>query len=267
MAGLQIEYSKEIAKELTKIAVVLPGQKISVGDVITFPFGGSFFGPKPRGSFELVTTLNNLGINPDMSGDDPDGDPYVFASRKGVEVDFDIDASGGAQASGSLTAKFRKEGSVYFAAIDCTTKQLTNLAQVQIDLNQHQYAVIWKDTFVVTSVTTAAKALIMQSSTSSASLTVKGEVKGLVTGSGSDIDANATLSVSNFRSASFVKPWSDNVTVFIGLHRFKKSNFGYNPQSERSLFASQLVSDSDDTYELARVLPHEIFNESDLVDF
>ncbi|UHO40601.1 hypothetical protein H5J24_11955 [Chryseobacterium capnotolerans] len=41
--SLQIKYSTEIAKELGKIAVYLPGEIIEVGDIIKFPYGKTGF--------------------------------------------------------------------------------------------------------------------------------------------------------------------------------------------------------------------------------
>jgi hypothetical protein len=280
MSGLQIQYSKEVARELTKIAVCLPGAPVSVGDVIFFPFGQSGVWPfrkaAPRGAFNLISSLSRLGVTAESTGPEEDPDPYIFASRKTVEVDFDLAANtGAASASGTIKASFNKDGSVYFAAIDCATDQLEDLSQVQVDLGQHSKDIIWKDTFLVTSVTVAKRALIMQSSTSSASLEISGEVKGLVTGSAADISANANIAVKSFRQSSFIKPWSENVTVFVGLHRFRKEVFGYRPDTrvnrlsafddvELGSIAGELVSSDQDRFILEPVSALELLNDADL---
>lgn len=279
MSGLQIQYSKEVAKELTKIAVCLPGSPVSVGDVIFFPFGKKgiwpFKEPAPLGAFNLITSLTALGVNAAEAAPDKEPDPYIFASRKVVGVDFSLAVEGGDSASGTLKASFKKDGSVYFAAVDCLTTRLADLSQVQVDLSAHTRDIIWRDTFLVTSVTTAAKALIMQSSTSSASLEVAGEIKGLVTGSASDISAKSSISINSFRDSSFIKPWSENVTVFIGLHRFKKKDFGYRPSEhvhrlaafedvELAMIAGELVASDDDRFILEPVSALELLEQDDL---
>lgn len=282
MSGLQIKYSKEVAKELTKIAVVLPGAPVEVGQIIHFPFGKQgvwpFKKPAPRGAFNVITTLANLNVNPQVSQPDTDGDPYIFSSRRHVKIDADFNVQGdiptGTSANGNLKATFESEGSVYFAAIDCKTTRITNLDQIQVDLNQHRNEIIWNETFLVTSITIASKALIMQSSTKSASLDVGGDIKGLITGSAADISANAQIGVKNFKESSFIKPWSDNVTIFFGLHRFTKSTFGYQPNlnvSRQSPFetfevnkmAGELVNSANDKLILEEVSALELLDEND----
>ncbi len=282
MSGLLIKYSKEIAKELTKIAVVLPGAPIEVGQIIHFPFGKQgilfFKKPVPWGAFNVITTLANLDVTPQIGPPDLDGDPYIFASRKHVKIDADFGVQGniptGTSANGSLKASFESEGSVYFAAIDCKTTKITNLDQIQVDLNKHRNDLVWNETFLVTSVTIASKALIMQSSTKSASLDIAGDIKGLVTGSAADISGNAQIGVRNFKESSFIKPWSDNVTVFIGLHRFTKNIFGFQPNPvvsrmspfetyEVNKMAGKLVNSKNDKLFLEEVSALELLDEND----
>jgi len=286
MSGLQISYSKEIAKELTKIAVVLPGSPVKVGQIIYFPFGGNrgiwpFLKPAPRGSFNIVTTLSHLGVKEEASAPESDGDPYIFSSRRSVKIDFSLSgtgsSAGGGNAAGGMTASFEKEGSVYFAAIDCKTTSLLNLDQIQIDLAKHANSVNWTNTFLVTSVTIASKALIMQSSSGSATLSVTGNIKGLVTKSTRDVSANSQIDVNSFKEASFIKPWSDNVEVFIGLHRFSKNTFGHRPANEvaREMsfespelrrLAGELMSHVNDEYDLKEVSALELLDERDIAE-
>jgi len=282
MSGLQLIYSKEVAKELTKIAVVLPGAPVEVGQIIYFPFGRRGIWPfkksAPRGAFNIITTLENLGVTSKVSKADPDGDPYIFSSRKTVKIDVDLSIQGNvnpnATAAGKLQATFEAEGSVYFAAIDCKTTSILNLSEIQVDLKKNSHKIIWNETFLVTSVTIASKALIMQSSTKSGSLILEGDVKGLVTGKATDINGNAQIGVRNFKESSFIKPWSDNVTVFIGLHRFKKKYFAFEPDlkvSRESSFesleikkiAGELVNSDNDDFKLESVSALEILDDDD----
>jgi len=284
MSGLAITYSKEIAKELTKIAVVLPGEQLQVGQIIHFPFGRKgiwpFKKPAPRGSFNIITSLSELGLkNIKKSSWKKEPDPYIFSSKKSVKIDFSFDvqskAAPKANAEGSLTVSFEKEGAVYFAAIDCERTDLLNLQDVQINLGNHKNDIIWNDTFLVTSVTRAEQALIMQSSTKSATLNISGDIKGLVTKQKPDISASSKIGVSSFKESSFIKPWSPKVEVFMGLHRFTKKTFGYKPNPktmsrtspfdtiEVSAIAGQLVNSSDDEYFLEPVSAFDILEDHD----
>ncbi len=282
MSGLQITYSKEVAKELTKIAVCLPGAPVKIGQIIHFPFGRSgiwpFRKPAPRGAFNLITTLQNLGMQPQETEPDNDGEPYIFSSRRTVKIDAVFEANGNINpninAGGELKASFEAEGAVYFAAIDCKTINISNLDQIKVNLEQHSNSIIWNETFLVTSVTTASKALIMQSSTKSGSLTIQGNVKGLITQNAADIDANVQIGVRNFKESSFIKPWSDNVTVFIGLHRFTKETFAMEPTMsvarlsafesiEREKIAYSLINSPNDKFRLEPVSAFEILDDED----
>ncbi|MEM8507685.1 MAG: hypothetical protein AAF717_07640 [Bacteroidota bacterium] len=283
MSGLAVMYSKEIAKELTKIAVVLPGEALEVGQVIHFPFGRKgvwpFRKPAPRGSFNIITSLDKLGIKITKSKWKKESDPYIFASRKSVKIDANFGAQGNidpnVNAAGNLKASFEKEGAVYFAAIDCERTDLLDLQNVQIDLEKHKNEIIWNETFLVTSITRANRALIMQSSTNSANLNITGDVKGLITKSQGDISANAKIGVENFKESSFIKPWSENVTVFMGLHRFTKKSFGFTPSVETmsrsapfeelevKAIAGELVNSKDDVFALEEVSAFEILDDED----
>jgi hypothetical protein len=284
MAGLEVEYSKQIARELTLIAVCLPGAPVSCGDIITFPHGQSgiwpFRKPAPYGSFTPISSLSNLGVAVETSEPDTDSDPYIFASRRVVDVAFDLSGTVGTPdqpSTGSMKVTFNKEGSVYFAAVGCETVHLTDLSRVQIDLGQHKHDVIWKDTFLVTSVTIAERALIMQSSTSSAQLEIGGAVSGLMAGTGNDVSADLEISITSVKEASLIKPWSTNVSVFMGLHRFRKETFGYKPTHPISRFtalgkveaaatAGELVSSDADRYILEPVSALEMLNEADFAE-
>lgn len=285
MSGLQIKYAKEIAKELTKIAVVLPGAPVEVGQIIHFPFGRQGIWPfkkaAPRGAFNVITTLANLDVEPQISESDVDGDPYIFASKKDVKIEADLGIQAGlptgTSPNGSLKAKFSAEGSVYFSAIGCKTTRITNLDQIQIDLNNHKNDIVWNETFLVTSVTIASKALIMQSSSKSASLDVGGDIKGLTTGNAVDFSGDVNIAVRSFKDSSFIKPWSDNVTIFFGLHRFTKIAFGYQPNPtisrmspfetfEVNKMAGELVNSKNDKLILEEVSALELLDENDLTD-
>lgn len=283
MAGLEVMYSKELAKQLTKIGVVLPGDPVNIGDIIVFPHGKKglwpFRRPAPIGSFHFISSLEKLGVKTQISDPDPDPDTYIFSSRKTVDTDFDFGADGngdgkGVSASGKLTVNFKAEGAIYFAAIDCRTRRLENLVDIEVNLREYSQKLIWHDTFIVTSLTIADKALIMQSDSNSAMLKISGDIKGLVTKKASDISADANISVNKFTQASFIIPWSDNVTVFFGLSRFVKKEFGMEPSQEMATMngldasefkklAGEFVNDDNDIYELEPVSALELLDEAD----
>lgn len=228
MAGLAVEYSKQIARELTKVAVSPPGFPASPGDLIVFPMGrvGLLRRERPYGSFNVVGTLEDLGIRTTVR-EDADPDPYIFATRGGSDISFNNDTGAamgaGGAVSGTLDIKLTKENALYFAAIDCKTARLNDMISLQQQLQERRGQIPWDRVYLVMSVTTAGKALVMQASSGSASLKVEGDVKGLMPGNnGTKVDSTTQVSVSKFSAASFIKPWSDNVSVFLGLAKLSR---------------------------------------------
>jgi len=214
----------------------------------------------PRGSFEHVTSLTELGVQFVEPQPSPDPQPYIFASKKSVAVDFVADAdanlSSGVAAKGTLSARFTKTGSVYLAAIGCTVREIADVSKISVDLSQYRKEVIWYETFLVTSVTSATKALVMQSTSSEGGMTVKGDVQGLQPGAGATLSAKAVVNLTATKDASFIKPWSDNVNVFFGLHRFEKKTFGAGA-------TERLLSRKDDQYGLVPVCAEELIAEDE----
>ncbi len=280
MSSLMIKYSKEIARELTEIAVVLPGAPVKLGDIIHFRYGTTgfpFYKPSPRGKFEVISGLQYLGISPEISEPDPNPDSYFYSSKRSVKVRFDADVNHNKDTDGldgNLVVNFNSEGSIYFAAIDCETSRINNLNDIAVNLEKHKNSITWRSTFLVTSITTAKRALIMQSNSDSAFLEVSGKVKGLATQSARDIKANSTLKIEKFGQASFLKPWSENVTVFLGLQRFKKKIFGKGKsgrtlnaspinENESQMLASELVHTENEIYTFEPVSALEILDDTD----
>lgn len=251
--GLAKDYCKEIIKELDKIPVFLPGTPVKVGDVITF--GKGFIKPRPIGSFSPVSKLSELGIQIEVDNDN-DPDPYLYASKGSVGVSFTADANAASTGQGKLDINFRKEGSTYLAAVDCTVSSIKDTSNLEALLKPHKNKIDWKNCFIVTSVTIAKKALIMQSNSESASLTVEGDVKGLQTGAGVNIDASASVNIKTYTDSSFIKDWSDEVTVFFTLARFRKKIFGdWSIKTKSAMY----INDDNDSFELTPLYPEDIF--------
>ncbi len=251
--GLAKDYCKEIIKELDKIPVFLPGTPVKVGDVITF--GKGFIKPRPIGSFSPVTKLSELGIEIEVE-EDNEPDPYLYASKGAVGVSFVADANAGSSGKGKLDINFRKEGSTYLAAVDCRVDSIKDTSDLDVMLEPHKNKIDWKNCFIVTSVTVAKKALIMQSNSESATLSVEGDVKGLQTGTDVDINASASVNIKTYTDSSFIKDWSDEVTVFFTLARYRKKFLGnWGLKSKSAMF----INDSYDSYELTPLYPEDIF--------
>lgn len=215
-------YCKEIIRQFQKIPVYLPGEFVQVGDVIFFNNAG-LFGSKPIGTFKKRTSLSNLGIEfPTLT--DPDPRPYKFSSVGSVSMEFTSEGEVTNQAKGQLDIAFTKEGATYLVAVDCLTTAIDDLLTVERQLANHVDALDWSSHYIVVAVTVASRSLIMQSNSSSASLSIKGEVKAFDTGSVEMPNIDAALSVKSYKDASFIKDWSNNVAVFFELVRFR--NFG-----------------------------------------
>lgn len=228
---LQIQYSKEIARELGKIAVYFPGDEVKVGDIIRFPFGkkGLFRKAVPWGTFSKVTSLKNLGVPYTESKLSESPDPYQFATKNAVNIAFQGNANADLgndslpHGNAGLTIKFSSEGAIYFLAVGCDKTGIDDIIALENQI-QSKSNLVWDDTFLVTSVTIAKKALIVQSNSKSSELTLGGEVSGLKSQS-ANINADAKISITKEKGSSFIKDWSDDVTIFMDVMKLEKEIF------------------------------------------
>ncbi len=231
MSKLQIQYSKEIAKELGKIAVYFPGEHIEVGDIIKFPFGKSLFGKsKPLGTFQKITSLKKIGIQYDEPQFSNSPDTYHFTSKNAIEFKSDIETNLSLgtdnlpNAKSALSIEFSSEGAIYFLAIDCDKKELNDLLALEKEINVKGKKMLWYDTYLVTSVTIAKKALILQSRSKSSGIIIEGNIQGINSGN-VNIANNARVNLKNQKGDVFIKNWSDDVTVFMDVVKFEKEIF------------------------------------------
>jgi len=230
--SLSISYSKEIAKQLGQIAIYLPGTPVDVGDIITFPNGKSFLGkPRPLGAFQKRTSLRDLGIdykNPKFS-ESPD--TYKFSSSKNIDFGFDTSANADLnndslpQGNAAIRISFSSEGAIYFLGYHCDKKQLGDLISIENQINNNSSNLLWEDTYLVTAITVAKKAFIAQSKSKSSSLIVNGNLKGLDTKE-VNVNASTDLKIIKEKGNIMIVDWSDDVTLFMNLIRFKKEVFG-----------------------------------------
>lgn len=246
MSDLQIQYSSEIANELGKIAVYLPGENIQVGDIIKFPNAKSrlFRKKLPFGAFQKITSLEKLGVNFDMPKSSGSPDSYRFSSKNKVNLEFGLksNASLGNDALPStendLQIQFSSEGAIFFLAIDCDKQELDDLLFLEKEINSKGKQLVWDDTYLVTSVTIAKKAFIAQSKSKSSEILLKTNVNGIKS-SQIDVSINSNLKISKSSGDLFIKDWSDNVTVFMDLVKFEKKIFQKSIEQTRGTFSDQ----------------------------
>lgn len=241
MSKLQILYSKELAKELGKIAVYFPGEQVSVGDIIIFPHGKSFLGKsRPLGTFKKITSLKKLDVNysePDFSNKP---DTYRFSSKNAVNLNFNtnLDADLGndklPSSDSNMKINFTSEGAIYFLAVDCDKKELNDISALEKQINSKGSNLLWKDTYLVTSVTVAKKAFIAQSRSKTSELVLQSNIKGVQSGQ-MNLKADANLSINKQSGDVFIKDWSDDVTVFMDLIKFEEEIFGENQRGNKML--------------------------------
>jgi len=131
MSKLQILYSKEIAKELGKIAIYLPGEHVEVGDIITFPHGQSILNKaRPLGSFRKISSLKNLNVEYLKSIHSKQKNTYRYSSTERVSISSNLEVDGdlGNQHLPSLNSdiklNFNKQGAIYLIANNCYNIQI-----------------------------------------------------------------------------------------------------------------------------------------------
>lgn len=238
MKGLQISYSKEIAKELGKIAVWFPGTEVKVGDIIQFPYEaeGLLRKNRPFGSFKKISELKQYGVSYKSPRQSTSPDPYQYTSQNTVETNANIGA--GVEAMGgfskfkaALNLNFKYEGAIYLLAVDCTTTELVDLGEIEKEVNTNGKELPWEETYLVTSVTVAKKALVVQSTSKNAGISIEGEAKIIEAGMAS-VNAQAKLSIKSTSGDVFIKNWSDDVSIFMDLVKFERKIFGKEVNGE-----------------------------------
>jgi len=260
MSSLQTSYSKQIAKELGKIAVYLPGEEITVGDIIKFPYGNKLFKNNPTGTFSRVTNLKKLGVTYSKPKESITPDSYQFTSKGSVDVHFNVDAKLDSSIpnfpNGETGVKISlsEEGAIFFYAIDCKKKELLDIPSLQNQINDEGKTMVWDDTFLVTSVTIARKALVIQSNSKYSELILGGDIKGLQGSKALELNVQSKIHIKKQRGNIFIKNWSDEVTVFMDVMRFRKKVFG---TKEFNLIDTPFLKDE---VELQRVNIEEIIN-------
>ncbi|SEW27512.1 hypothetical protein SAMN05421841_1966 [Chryseobacterium wanjuense] len=230
--SLQIKYSKEIAKELGKVAVYLPGELIEVGDIITFPNGkgGIFSKEAPLGVFTKISSLNNLNVEYSTQSKPEAKHSYKFSSESSVSRSSSINSEVGLSSNAlpnadiEVVLQFTSEGSIYFHALDCYKTQINDIASLENEIISKSQVLIWENTYLVTSVTYASKALIMQSRSKNSEITLSGNVNGIKT-SGANIGTDAEFNIKSQNGDFFIKDWSNNVSIFMELMKFDKQIF------------------------------------------
>lgn len=230
--SLQIKYSKEIAKELGKVAVYLPGEIIEVGDIIKFPNGktGVFSKEAPLGVFIKISSLTNLGVDYSTQDKPEAKHSYKFSSESSISksssINSEVELSSNTlpSAAAEVVLQFSSEGSIYFHALDCYKTQINDIASLENEIISKSRVLIWENTYLVTSVTYASRALIMQSRSKNSEITLSGNVSGMKT-SGVDVGAKAELNIKNQNGDFFIKDWSNDVSVFMELMKFDKHIF------------------------------------------
>ncbi|CAM1342401.1 hypothetical protein [Tenacibaculum amylolyticum] len=229
--SLQIQYSKKIAKELGKVAVYLPGEEINVGDIVQFPHGIGIFRTAPFGSFQKITDLESLGATYEIKEDADSSDSYQFTSENSVDFKFEL---GGKVATGieelpsgkgKIKLSFSKKGAIFFYALKCNRAYINNILSLEKEIVDNGKEMQWDNTFLITSLTIAKKALVVQSISKNSEITLGGDIKGISTGK-LELDANANISLEKQKGDMLIKDWSDDVTVFVDVMRFKKKTFG-----------------------------------------
>lgn len=221
--SLAKDYCKELLSQLDQLAVYMPGRAVNVGDVITYGHIGVF--SRPLGDFQVVTTLEELNVKV-LKRKDQNSDSYRYASTGGTSASFQADVDAGNMGKGTLNIGFSKAGSLYVAALECKREEMTNLHTLDDQLIPHRQDVDWNNCYIITSVTRAKRAIVMQSSSTSAELVINGQTRDLNPTSGSDVQVNAEFSVKSYRDASFIKDWSNEASLFMTLVRYKRNVLG-----------------------------------------
>jgi hypothetical protein len=263
MSKLQIQYSKEIAKNLGKVAVFLPGEHIEVGDIITFPHGKSLLGvSRPFGTFKKITSLKKIGIKYGRPILSKTTNTYHFISKSAsqfkssINKNIDLGNNELPNSHSTIDIQFSAEGAIYFLAVDCKKKEIKDLNSIEKEINSKGKKMLWKNSYLVTSVTLAKRAFILQSLSKESSLTLQGDIKGIQLGN-IDVSANSNFNLKKQNGNIFIKNWSNDVTVFMDVVKFEKRVF----ESEIYRSSYNEISLEETEFKLTKVYLNELLDE------
>jgi hypothetical protein len=165
------QYTEELHQRYGYLATWLPSTKLHLGDV----------GTLRRDRFELVTTLNHLGIE-FATRDISEAADYEYISANGASLQFDFraDADGIEQALGKSMAKvavrFSRENAVLFMAKGCKASHIEQQDRLGAEVLARHDNGNWEKTYVViTELVTAESATILISGQANARVEFSGE--------------------------------------------------------------------------------------------
>jgi hypothetical protein len=220
--SLAKDYCKELIRELDQLPVYLPGRNVHVGDVITFRRDGLF--ARPLGEFQVVTSLQAMDVKIQTRTDE-NSETYRFSSQRGTSVSFAPNVNAGQVGSGTLKVNFTKAGTLFLAAIDCRREEMINVNTLEQQLTPHRSVVDWNNCYIVTSVTRAARSIVMQSNSTRGQLELTGQTQVLHPSLNLPVEAGVSFSVHSYQDSAFIQDWANQAPIFFSLVRYKRSLF------------------------------------------
>jgi len=251
-------YCKQIIRDLKRIPIYPPSVERKLGDIIQYR--DRVVKTKPIGSHTLISNLSKLDIEMSVR-EDKNPAPFKYSTKGATSVSFDTEAGTTSKKTGRLTVNFKKQFSTFLIAIDCVTHSFDNLIDLNEKLEPHKdhSGIDWENCFIVNSITIAKKAFILQVSEKDSVLELEGDVSGLNPANKiSPIDASLKFNINKMTSSELLIDRAENINIFFGLLRYKKTNEGmeYEPVKNRFLLSKDMEG-LDIKYEIEHIVPAE----------
>ncbi|WP_290795835.1 hypothetical protein [Flavihumibacter sp. UBA7668] len=204
MLNFEQQYLTEIGNVFNQTAL-LPGcAVVQPGQVIRFPqITRSTWKPEPLpfGAFQIMPAVQAV---PDLVTEEADTPNFRFANATLYWESL---------SENRMAIRMPVPGTVLLLAIECSIFRLNNSLERLKELKHLKNEHWWKEGFLVTSLTVAKRALIVQSASADCYFEIEGKVEELIKRGGARLTEWADLRIHNTRETALEISWQENLPI------------------------------------------------------
>lgn len=204
MLNFEQQYLTEIGNVFNQTALLPGGASVQPGQVIRFPqIVRSTWKPEPlpTGAFQIMPAVQAI---PDLLTEEADTPNFRFANATIYWESL---------SENRMAIRMPVPGSVLLLAIECSIFRLNNSLERLRELKHLKNEHWWKEGFLVTSLTVARRALIVQSGSANCYVEIEGKVEELIKRGGARLTELADLRIHNARETALEISWQENLPI------------------------------------------------------
>lgn len=207
MLNFEQQYANELGRVFKQTALLPGSEAVTPGQVICFnkkrPTGWRPE-PPPVGPFTLVETGLAAGTDADLVEEEAETHNYSFAS--GIVYRQLMKEN-------RMAMRMPVPGSIFFLAIECSIYRLINTVEQRKALKHLKKQAWWKEGYLVTGVTVAKRALIVQSASEECGFELEGRLEELVKRGGARLRESDNLNICNGRGTALEICWQQHLPI------------------------------------------------------